>query len=51
MQLQLAPNSFIEATPVSVIPPARRIASIDALRGINLVWILGGDGAAARWPK
>jgi predicted acyltransferase len=42
MQLQLAPNSFIEAVPV---PPARRIASVDALRGFNIFWILGGDGA------
>ena len=42
MQLQLAPKSFIEATPVS---PVRRIASVDALRGFNIFWILGGDGA------
>ena len=42
MQLQLAPNSFIEAVPV---PAARRIASVDALRGFNIFWILGGDGA------
>lgn len=42
MQLQLAPKSFIEVVPV---PPARRIASVDALRGFNIFWILGGDGA------
>jgi predicted acyltransferase len=42
MQLQLAPNSFIEAVPVQ---PAGRIASVDALRGFNIFWILGGDGA------
>ena len=42
MQLQLAPKSFIEATPVS---PVRRIASVDALRGFNIFWILGGVGA------
>src|SRR5450759_2418870 len=42
MQLQLAPKSFIEIVPV---PPARRIASVDALRGFNIFWILGGDGA------
>jgi predicted acyltransferase len=40
--LQLAPKSFIEVVPV---PPARRIASVDALRGFNIFWILGGDGA------
>ena len=42
MQLQLAPKSFIEGMPV---PPTRRIASVDALRGFNIFWILGGDGA------
>lgn len=42
MQLQLAPKSFIEVVPV---PPARRIASVDALRRFNIFWILGGDGA------
>jgi predicted acyltransferase len=42
MQLQLAPNKFVEAVPVS---STRRIASVDALRGFNIFWILGGDGA------
>ncbi len=42
MQLQLAPGSFIDVAPV---PATRRIASIDALRGFNIFWILGGDGA------
>jgi predicted acyltransferase len=42
MQLQLAPKSFIEVAPVL---PARRLASVDALRGFNIFWILGGDGA------
>jgi predicted acyltransferase len=42
MQLQLAPKSFIVAEPVA---PARRIASVDALRGFNIFWLLGGDGA------
>jgi len=42
MQLQLAPKSFVEAPPA---PAARRIASVDALRGFNIFWILGGDGA------
>ena len=42
MQLQLAPNSFIEAVPVA---PARRIASVDALRGFSIFWLIGGDGA------
>jgi predicted acyltransferase len=42
MQLQLVPKSFIAAEPVA---PARRIASVDALRGFNIFWLLGGDGA------
>jgi predicted acyltransferase len=42
MLLQLAPKSFVDAAPV---PAARRIASVDALRGFNIFWILGGDGA------
>lgn len=42
MQLQLAPKSLVDATPV---PAKRRIASVDALRGFNIFWILGGDGA------
>ena len=43
MQLQLAPNRFAEAAP---LPAAtRRLASVDALRGFNIFWILGGDGA------
>jgi predicted acyltransferase len=42
MQLHLAPSSFVEAAPV---PAARRIASLDALRGFNIFWILGADGA------
>ena len=40
MQLQLAPKTFVEAPPAT-----RRIASVDALRGFNIFWILGGDGA------
>ena len=43
MQLQLAPNRFAEAAP---LPAAtRRLASVDALRGFSIFWILGGDGA------
>jgi predicted acyltransferase len=42
MQLQLAPKNFIEAVPVA---PARRIASVDALRGFSIFWLIGGDGA------
>ncbi len=42
MQLQLAPRSFIDVAPV---PATRRIASVDALRGFSIFWILGGDGA------
>jgi len=42
MQLQLSPGSFVDAAYVAA---PRRIASIDALRGFNIIWILGGDGA------
>ena len=42
MQLRLAPGSFIDVAPVAA---TRRIASVDALRGFNIFWILGGDGA------
>ena len=40
--LQLAPKSFVENPSA---PTARRIASVDALRGFSIFWILGGDGA------
>ena len=42
MQLRLAPGSFIDVAPAAA---TRRIASVDALRGFNIFWILGGDGA------
>jgi len=42
MQLRLAPGSFVDVAPVVA---TRRIASVDALRGFNIFWILGGDGA------
>src|SRR5512146_1688571 len=42
MQLQVAPGSFTDIAPVAA---TRRIASVDALRGFNIFWILGGDGA------
>ncbi len=42
MQLQLAPKSFIDAPPAAA---ARRLACVDALRGFNIFWILGADGA------
>ena len=42
MQLQLTPKNFIEAVPVA---PAQRVASVDALRGFNIFWLIGGDGA------
>ena len=38
--LQVAPKNFVEAPPA----PRSRIASLDALRGFNFVWILGADG-------
>jgi predicted acyltransferase len=41
MQLQVTPKSFVEAPPAA----RARIASLDALRGFNIFWILGGDGA------
>jgi len=39
--LQVAPKSFVEAPPAA----RARMASLDALRGFNIFWILGGDGA------
>ena len=36
------PKSFIDAAPAA---PAQRVVSVDALRGFNIIWILGGDGA------
>jgi len=42
MQLRLAPGSFVEVAPAAA---TKRIASVDALRGFNIFWILGGDGA------
>jgi len=39
MQLQLTPKNFIAAAP------AQRVASVDALRGFNIFWLIGGDGA------
>ena len=40
--LQVTPKSLIELAPVA---PARRVMSVDALRGFNILWIIGGDGA------
>jgi len=42
MQFQLAPKDFIALAPVQA---ARRVASLDALRGFSILWIVGGDGA------
>lgn len=42
MKPLIAPLSFVEVVPVA---PARRIASVDALRGFNFFWILGAEGA------
>lgn len=39
--LQATPKSLIEAPPAA----RARIASLDALRGFNFIWILGADGA------
>ena len=39
--LQVAPKSFVEAPPAA----RARMASLDALRGFSIFWILGGDGA------
>ena len=38
--LQVTPKSLVEAPPAARV----RIASLDALRGFNFVWILGADG-------
>jgi predicted acyltransferase len=38
--LQITPKNLVEAPPLA----RTRIASLDALRGFNFVWILGGDG-------
>jgi len=42
--LQVAPQRFAEVTslPAAAAP---RLASVDALRGFNIFWILGADGA------
>jgi len=42
MQLQLTPKNFIAAAPAA---PVQRVASVDALRGFNIFWLIGGDGA------
>jgi len=39
--LQIAPKHFVE-TPLAT---RTRVASLDALRGFSIFWILGGDGA------
>ena len=42
MQFQLAPSSFVAVASAS---PAPRVASVDALRGFSMFWLVGGDGA------
>ena len=42
--LQVAPQSFAKMTPLPTAA-APRLASVDALRGFNIFWILGADGA------
>jgi len=42
MQLQLTPKNFIAAAPAA---PVQWVASVDALRGFNIFWLIGGDGA------
>jgi predicted acyltransferase len=37
--LQVTPKSIVD------VAPARRIACVDALRGFNIFWIIGADGA------
>jgi predicted acyltransferase len=39
---QVTPKSFIDVAPAA---PALRIACVDALRGFNIFWIIGADGA------
>jgi predicted acyltransferase len=43
MQMQFVAKSFSNAVPAP--PSVRRVVSVDALRGFNFVWILGGEGA------
>jgi predicted acyltransferase len=44
MQLQVKQGGFIEA-PISPVHSSQRVVSVDALRGFDIFWILGGDGA------
>lgn len=32
--------------PVSATPETRRVVSVDALRGFDMFWIIGGDSLA-----
>lgn len=40
--LQVTPRNYID---VASTHPSQRLASVDALRGFNIFWILGADGA------
>jgi predicted acyltransferase len=40
--LQVMPRNYID---VASAHPSQRLASVDALRGFNIFWILGADGA------
>ena len=42
--LQLAPQNFAKVTPLPTAA-APRLASVDAVRGFNIFWIIGADGA------
>ena len=39
------------AVEALLLPAPRRVASVDALRGFTMFWIMGADGAARRSPK
>lgn len=43
--LQPVPQDHNETAAVAPIPAKPRIAAVDALRGFNIFWILGADGA------
>ncbi|HWB45965.1 MAG TPA: hypothetical protein VG900_11040 [Hyphomicrobiaceae bacterium] len=46
MQLQLKLATFVQAqAPISEGRLSERVISVDALRGFNMFWILGADGA------
>src|SRR5688500_12389679 len=37
--------------PIAITPETRRVISVDALRGFDMFWILGGDSLAQALKK